>query len=124
MSKVSVPITIRRMRHKTKTYLGEVSAYEYLLSTLCRHVISEKYVLDKNMLVLDLKESNKRMIKMAVETIFQTRVTKVTSSVRKPYVKIFRGRKGFSSQYTRTYIRTSEPVDMKTLDFLKEGDNQ
>lgn len=122
MSRVSVPISIRRLRYKPRAHLTEVAAFEYLLRNLKRHVISEKYVLDKNVLVLDMLNSSKNMTKMSIETIFKQKVIKIGSCVRKPYVKYFRGRFGESEKYTRVYIRTENPVDIKLLDFNMDGD--
>lgn len=116
MSRAQVPISVKRLRSKPKTYLTETAAYEYLLSILRRHVISEKYILDKKILVLDALSPDKRMVKMAIEAIFKAEVIKVTSLVRKPYVKNFRGQKGMTSKYSRVYIRTKEPVDLKLLE--------
>lgn len=116
MNRSFVPISVRRMRHKPKVYISQTQAYEYLLKNLRRYVISEKYVLDKSMLVLDMASSNKRKTKMAIEKIFNTKVLKVTSCVRKPYVKFFKNRKGMSEKYTRVYIRTETPVNMNALE--------
>lgn len=116
MSRAQVPATVRRLRGQPKAFLTETAAYEYLLSIIRRHVISEKYVLDKNMLVLDALGPDKRMVRMAIEAIFKTEVLKVTTSVRKPYVKHFRGQRGMTSKYSRVYIRTKVPVDLKALE--------
>ena len=115
MSRISVPISIRRLRHKSKPQIDEATAFEYLWRNLKKHVVSEKYIFDKNILVLDMKTGNKHMIKMAIEKIFDRKIVKITSLVRKPEIKHFRGRTGHTSKYVRFYVRTNEPVDLNLL---------
>jgi len=121
MSKMHVPLSIRRLRFNPATkYASEdskkIKSLEYLIRVIERVVLSEKYILDRNLLVLDVKpEADKLKIGMALEGISENKVLKVTSSVRKPTERNFKRSKGSTSEYKRMCIRLDSPFDITIL---------
>jgi ribosomal protein L23 len=120
MSKMHVPLSIRSLRfNKNEKASGEknkIKSLEYLIHVIKRVVVSEKYILDRNLLVLDVKpDAEKMKISMAIEGISENKVLKVTSSIRRSSTRNFKRSKGSTSEYKRMCLRLDSPFDISIL---------
>jgi ribosomal protein L23 len=121
MNKMQVPIRVRRMRFLKPKADSEaidiqIASFEYLSSMVKKVINSEKYILSTNLLVLDVSlDAEKLKIKRALEGISNAKITKITSSNRKPHTKYFKGRLGTQPGYKRMHITTTEPFDLALL---------
>lgn len=122
MSKVSAPRSVRMMRFTSRprdieSESHKVKGLEYLLHSIERVVVSEKYILERDLLVLDVRpETDKLKMKLALESVSNgNKVRRIRSSNRKPTLRVFRGKRGSTSASKRMYVLFSGPFNFDDL---------
>ena len=109
------PRSIKALRFNKKTYDiqsvdYQITSLEYLNRVMQEIVVSEKYILRRDFLVINVnKEADKQKMKLALEAISNgNKVVGLTSSIRKPYL-----RKRFeTSAYKRMFVRFQNQFDL------------
>jgi len=127
MSTVFAPVSVKQMRFKKQPINQDqekvtLTSLDYLINMINRVVVSEKYILDSAVLVLDVRpEAEKILMQKSLECISEGNpIRKITSSNRKPIRKLFKGKPGRVQAFKRMYIRFKESFN---LELLKEGVN-
>ena len=97
---------------------------EQLYSILLGPIITEKTIklsLQNKITLKVSKDSNKIMIKRAVEKIFNIPVESVNTLVSKPRGRTFKGVKGKRSSYKKAVITVKKGFDMSEIDLYGSG---
>ena len=138
MSKMFKPISVRRICNRgkvpsklkgnsklqTSSFFAEgdievnrTKSLTYLLSGVNKVVVSDKYILDRCVLVLNVKpEMEKIKIRRALNAISEgNEVINVNSVKRHAYQRNFRGRPGTISAFKVMYIRFKHEFDHSVL---------
>lgn len=113
MSRMHAPISVRRARFEKTAASSNLKGLNYLLKHLKSLVISDKYPLDNNMLILNVEVSTtKALIKKAFSSVMpDNKLISVNSLVKKGTSRNFRGVKGNTSSFKRMYIKFEKVVD-------------
>ena len=117
MNKMWAPVSVRRARFMSEKPNSTVAGLKYLFRNLRRIVVSDKYIMERNVLVLDVvKDSSKRFLERAMSSIDPTnKVLKINTLVRKATSRVFRGTSGTIGAYKRVYIRFEKEIDPKVF---------
>jgi ribosomal protein L23 len=110
-----VPKSIKAARFKKKIYdIGsidnKIKSLEYLNRVMEDIVVSEKYLLRRDFLIVNVKpEADKQKMKLAMENISEgNKVLNITSSNRKPFLK----RRISTKSYKRMCIKFEKQFDL------------
>ena len=122
MSSMFTPISVKRMRFDAKQRDSSKESYiavslEYLLENIISIPDTEKYIMNRNVLVLNVKHDTEKLkTRLAFAGISPDNpILKLNSSNRKPITKVIRGKKGTISGHKRMYLTFSKPFDRSIL---------
>jgi ribosomal protein L23 len=118
------PVSVRRARFVDKKESNTAVGLQYLFRNLKRMVLSDKHIMDKNILVFDVtKNTCKQLLTRAMNSIDPAnKVLKVNTLIRKSSTRSFRGVIGSFSAYKRVYVRFEKEIDPKVFSFQTEGE--